>query len=1145
MLELFDVVVVSYESFLLNQDDFCKESWTCVVLDEAQAIKNRRAQVAEAIKKLSKAPFRLAITGTPIENSLEDLHSILQFVQPDCAGSVQAFRQRFTSTEQGNALLRKLVPFIALRRESGVAVKMVAKEETEVPVALVDIQRSLYDCALGQQSPVCKRLKDAELVCTHPWCYATRASAEVRSGLPQHLLGEAADQKISDSGKLEELFKILRGLLRCRQKVLVFFCRTITSDLVAALINREFGTEPGIIRGDTSGSERDRLIREFRTDPDIGAPHCQVLLLSVWVGAQGLNLPEARWAVHLERVWNPALERQATSRVHRITSKLPVKAYCLFTENTVEEHKRSVLVQKHKLSTHIIDSLDGDDEEEGEEFAGASSELHEVITGLASGRVQARGGDVCSDDDIMATPGDEQEALGEDEESQDEPEETVSDQGREKLRRDQSLHPSFEGLKPRTFKQPMKGKYGDPSDKQLWDWYVNQGQKEIHPKAFECSTAPLAKKIKERQAEGYHAASKFSSAPSRVHDPRLREDWEVKVDLGGTTCRLFIPSGQRKFFETSGDGLRISAPKQGVLPFPIFMPSSSRSAMDAEVGMLDLTGTMVRENNDSLEYLQIVAVRPTEVEKYRASGPFFVVMELPCSQTCEHPHYGALPPEKLGIGSSRHWLMRLADALKTKYVFMMDDSVRAWRGVTLIGDQHSLFGHVPGKKAQFANVPLGQVLEHFAEPTFLSEEMPKCSVLGFGRFSPDLYRAKCAYRRGHVYSAFLLNVPKVLHEHGMNFNENLFVWEDLDFNLRVNDVCKCFRFVMIKKPYSSGGCSSHIARTENPYVRAPMLAKFSPEEIASEVMDNKSLGYGVQKSRITVSKRSKKGVHGVVETEADDTAKEELKERSVYELENDPSLQAEGAVLDEKGRLLRSYYKRFVEPFAEKERNCVQLTTGTVNLRPGMREKEDWPDCLRVWDDTRAGNAMKRKSKMKAKAADRSWGAGWIADNPFSGKGLCSSWFNVKAWKTWRLCFLLARLQMVVWQTAAAEKGLSLPAGPRDQNAGAADGKTPVKRRRRRFEAAKRSTPLKRKRGRMQKVLAICDSAKNSTPVKRKRGASTAPKMLALCDQPATGTQPTLKSFFGHVPDAKKTPKVESPQQPTLRTFFKSSRSST
>merc|ERR1740129_1029843 len=131
ILECFDVILTSYESFLQNQDKFVNESWTCVVLAEAQGIKNHASQTAAAVKRLVCAPFRLALTGSPIENSLDDIHSILQFVEPDCAGSLQDFRQRFPDSEEGRASLRKLLQMVTLRRESGDTVKMVAKEEVE------------------------------------------------------------------------------------------------------------------------------------------------------------------------------------------------------------------------------------------------------------------------------------------------------------------------------------------------------------------------------------------------------------------------------------------------------------------------------------------------------------------------------------------------------------------------------------------------------------------------------------------------------------------------------------------------------------------------------------------------------------------------------------------------------------------------------------------------------------------------------------------------------------------------------------------------------------------------------------------------------------------------------------------------------
>mmetsp|Transcript_12649 Transcript_12649/g.20962 ORF Transcript_12649/g.20962 Transcript_12649/m.20962 type:complete len:1546 (+) Transcript_12649:83-4720(+) len=1092
MLELFDVVVVSYESFLLNQEEFCKENWTCVILDEAQSIKNRRSQIAEATKKLSRAPFRLAMTGTPIENSVADFHSILQFVQPDCAGTVHEFWERFPPTEDGRATLRRLLPLVALRRESGVAVKMVPKEEQEIPVSMSDLQQTVYSIAMEQEISAIKRIKNAELVCSHPWCYAAVANADAREKLPQHLLGEAVDQRISDSRKMEELFRILKGLLSCRQKVLLFFCRTITSDLVAALIGKEFGIQPGIVRGDTASGERDRLIREFRTDPETDAPHAQVLLLSVWVGAVGLNIPEARWVVHLERVWNPALERQATSRVHRINSKHPVKAYCLYTEGTVEEHKRTVLMQKHQMSTHIIDALDGDLECDGEEVQTMPLELQELVSGIAGSQKQKSDVTHEADDELMLDAGDGQEDAVIDSDDDEE----GAGSGAKKKRENHGLYPVFDKIKPRTLVEPMKGKYGDPSLHELWDWYVEKGHRDVHTKALETSTAGLHRQgISGKQT---HHVSALSARPARVYDIKAREDWVVEVHCDGTACRLFIPAQLRKYFHQANAGeLEFRQVASGSIPFPILMPSFCRSALDAEVGMLDLTGTMVQSDGSALEFLQIVAVKPSEVEKYRSSGPFFVVMELPPTHICQHPLYGAVSPEELGIGCARHWLMRLASALKMKHIFMMDDSVRAWRGTTLVNDPHSVFGHVAGKKAQFRPISLASVLEHFAAPDFLSE-FSKFSVLGFPRFSPELYRTRCAYRRQHVYSAFLVNVNRVLHEQGMNFKETSFIWEDVDFNARVKDVCKCFRFVMIKKPYNHGGCTEHIARCENPIVRAPLFAKFSPAEIAVEALERNSLGYQVPKKPVPLPKKSKKvAVKAEIDSEQDGAAAAELLGRSVFELEADAALQPEGAVCNENGILVRSYYTRFIEAFREKERSCVDLTTGTVNRRPGMRQNEEWPPGFRFWDDTK-NNKVRRKVKVKgSKVAKQVWGAGWIAPYPFPKREghATSQWFNVRRWKTWRLAFLLARLQSAVWHAK-----------------GRADGLEPCIR-----------TPVKRK----QKA----DAPDSGTKQRKKRLAFRRRLFVE------TKKQPTLDKFFPA--KIKKEPESSAPPQPDIRSFFK------
>lgn len=1095
LVELYDVVIVSYESFLMHHEEFIKESWTCVVLDEAQSIKNHGAQIAAATKKLANVPFRLAMTGSPIENCLEDFHSILEFVQPDCAGTVQDFRSRFPSNEGGRAALRRLSQLLVLRRESGVAIRMVPREELEIAVQMKDVQRCLSEKLIEQGGLTSfKRLKDLELLCTHPWCYGQRASAEMQKAMPERFLGAASEQDIGDSSKLEELFSILRGLLSQGQKVLIFFCRVITSELVAALIQKAFGIEPGIIRGDTTSGERERMIREFKADPDSGSRHSQVLLLSVWIGALGLNLPEARWVVHIERVWNPALERQATSRVHRITSQLPVKAYCLFTEGSVEERKRAVLLHKRGLSSHIFEVLDGDHEEDDDAVL-ANMDLSELISGVTKPE---------------ANPGEDVEALGdvdgEDMEHMD------SDPDCSKCEDEKGpAYPLHGSLKPNMMKEPVKGKYGDPSDKQQWQWYAVEGRKEVHPRATQSTTAGIMKSSPNKSHTTTIAASPLSSRPCRLHDPRERNDWQVLLHINDVPCRLFIPDCQRHHFQGDADCLRLCPTHKGSAPFPIFMPSFGRSATDVEAGLLDLTQTMLTSDGKPLDFVQIVAVKPSEVEKYRASAPFFVVMELPGSHTVEHPSYGRLKPNELGVGCARHWLVLLADILGADHIFMLDDSVRFWHGVTLVKDSHNLFGPAPGPKAQFTRIALGQVLQSFASPHFPTEEFEKFSMIGFARMCPEMYLAARPHRRAHVYSAFILNVKKVFREQRLNFREDLFIWEDVEFTQRVHNVCKSFRFTMVKKPYNSGGCSSCIARSENPIVRAVVKEeKLSADQIAAEAMHESSLGISARGSvqQQAAAKRGPKRKHmrvkrkaGAVEEqetrEPDGPSAAELAGRSQFELESDPALQNEGAVCNSDGYLLRKYYTRFIQAFKDKERSRADPAAPTGRERPGMRSGEEIPEGVRMWDDTRG-----RKKHTKGDQ----WGAGWIAYHPYKsgtekGKAM---WFNVRVWGSWRLAFCLARLQRATWIARCPRPVDSAAASSTDGAAASSAGpvaKTPMKRGRR--------PPTTQRAG---------DEAEHS---EKKRSKSKDP-------------QSTLLSFF----ESKPVVKVEPVSQPTILNFF-------
>lgn len=866
LLDCFDVVLTSYDSFLQNQDQFLKEAWTCVILDEAQTIKNHGSQIAAAVKCLASAPFRLALTGSPIENSLDDIHSLLQFVEPDLAGSLQDFRHRFAANEERQASLRNVLRFVTLRREASDAVQMVSKEVVEVPVCMTPDQAKLYrelqEKTAAVEISAYKRMSELELLCTHPWCYARTQTGEdiaddtervrrigmIKLPVPERFRRQAKEQDIQDSGKLVAIFKILRGIIARREKVLVFFCRTTTSELLAALMEREFGVRPGVLRGDTTHGEREKILRDFKAEFVPGDLQSHILLLSVWVGAVGLNLPEARWVVHAERVWNPALERQATSRAHRLTSRLPVKAYCLFTEETIEARKRDVLSFKHHLSTKVIRALDAElDDEHGacNEGEDTAQSLEKIISGEIS--EYSRVDDSLDVDEYGAVHRDPDEDESDDTDGS-ERETTqcgLNKTGMPKAgtAKNRGLYPNLAKLRPAQLKLPLVGKYGDPRDPELWDWYAVQGRKELHERAPAMSTAslrhiqdPLAAPQALEKQRKRELNMPFMSRQSRIQDARERNDHVLTLELDkNVSCRLFVPEELRGHFHEEGDVFRLRPAWHGESPFPIFTPSSGRSAVDDEVGMLDLSSTMVDAKGNPLRFLQIVAVRPSEVENYRMTAPFFVVMELPTCITSQHIHYGAMKPEGLGVGCARHWLVRLAVTLQSDYVFMLDDSVQAWRGVTLVDDPDPLFDVPPGPLATFKPIPMAQVLQYLAEPSFMSEQMPQLVAMGFARCAPEMKRARRAFCRSHIYSAYLLNIRKV-HADELNFRQNLFIWEDFVFNIRAHDVVKCQRFAMMKRCFRSGGCSAQLAQTKKPFVRSSHITRMSGQEILAEAL---------------------------------------------------------------------------------------------------------------------------------------------------------------------------------------------------------------------------------------------------------------------------------------------------------------------
>jgi hypothetical protein len=347
-----DVVVTSYDIATRDLETLQLVQWDRVLLDEAQDVKNPQTKRARSLR-LIPAKRRVAMTGTPIENHLGELWALMDLLNPGLLGSREWFSRTFAEPiqvakdEQALERLRAIVrPFI-LRR---------AKDDPEVELDLPPItiekdycrltleQAALYqetvdnwlprveahEDRFGRRGAVLAMLGHLKQVCNHPeMLVQTHRSLEGRSG------------------KLERLVELLREV-PAGDKSLVFTQYTRFDRLVPHLAER-LGARVEFFHGQLNARQRDELLTEFAGD---GGP--QVLVVSLRAGGRGLNLPAANHVFHFDRWWNPAVEQQATDRVHRLGQRKPVFVHSLICTGTLEERIDQLLDSKKELVEKVM-----------------------------------------------------------------------------------------------------------------------------------------------------------------------------------------------------------------------------------------------------------------------------------------------------------------------------------------------------------------------------------------------------------------------------------------------------------------------------------------------------------------------------------------------------------------------------------------------------------------------------------------------------------------------------------------------------------------------------------------------------------------------------------------------------------------------
>ena len=350
-LARYDLVVTTY-GLARRQEWLTKSSWSLVVLDEAQAIKNAVSAQARSVKKLT-GQCRIVLTGTPVENHLGDLWSLFDFCCPGLLGTAAEFKRfvkRLSGQQDAQAFgaLRRLVrPYILrrLKTDPGVAADLPAKTEMRAECGLTKKQAALYERAVAD---LAERLEAAEGIARRGLVLSALMQLKQICNHPAQFLKTDAFGP-EDSGKFERLRMVCEPIAERQEKALVFTQFQSLTRPLAEFLATVFGRGGLVLDGGTPVGKRTELVRTFQ-DPD-GPPF---FVISLKAGGSGLNLTAASHVVHFDRWWNPAVENQATDRAFRIGQRRNVLVHKFVCRGTVEERIDAMIQGKQALADQLL-----------------------------------------------------------------------------------------------------------------------------------------------------------------------------------------------------------------------------------------------------------------------------------------------------------------------------------------------------------------------------------------------------------------------------------------------------------------------------------------------------------------------------------------------------------------------------------------------------------------------------------------------------------------------------------------------------------------------------------------------------------------------------------------------------------------------
>jgi len=344
-----EIVLTSYGTLVRDVPQFRAASFGLVVADEAQNIKNPRTQQARALRSVT-AGLRIAVTGTPVENSLTDLWAILDWTSPGLFGTAKAFQAASTAGDD-NGLRRLVGPFLLRRRKTdpSIAAELPSKIVSDHLITLTPEQGALYTAVthdtlekirtstgIQRRGLVLRMLQALRQICNTPAHYLRQAPGNWDP-----------DAEAARSGKLTVLEGLLGDIAAAGEASLIFTGYVWMAQQLAVHLTAR-GIRADVVHGSVPLGRRQQVVDRFQ------AGEQDSLILSVRAAGVGLNLTRAGHVIHFDRPWNPAVEDQATDRAHRIGQHSTVHVHHLITENTVEDHISELLRHKRALADQIL-----------------------------------------------------------------------------------------------------------------------------------------------------------------------------------------------------------------------------------------------------------------------------------------------------------------------------------------------------------------------------------------------------------------------------------------------------------------------------------------------------------------------------------------------------------------------------------------------------------------------------------------------------------------------------------------------------------------------------------------------------------------------------------------------------------------------